>query len=128
MSDAATTTIIIRCGTIFLTAELNDSASARKVAAALPVTSEVGRWGDEVYFEIPVTDKLAADARDVLEAGEIAFWPPGRAVCLFWGRTPSSRGDEIRAASLVNPIGRITGDASVLSAAGTGDQIVVERL
>src|SRR5262249_42714723 len=101
--------IVIRCGGVFLTAELDDCDTARKVAAALPITSEAGRWGDEVYFEIPVAARLAADARDVMQPGEIAYWPPGRAFCIFWGRTPSSRGTEIRAASAVNPIGRVTG-------------------
>jgi uncharacterized protein len=98
------------------------------VAAALPISGEAGRWGEEVYFEIPVISRLAADARDVLQPGEIAYWPPGKAFCIFWGKTPSSQGDEIRAASAVNPIGQITGNVRALESVRDGDEIVVERI
>ena len=85
------TAIVIRCGEIFLTAELNDSETALKVAGVLPITSEVGCWGGEIFFEIRVAAGLADDARDVMQPGEIAYWPPGKALCVFWNRTPSSR-------------------------------------
>jgi uncharacterized protein len=119
--------IVIRCGSVFLTGRLDAGETADRVTAALPIHSEAGRWGEEVYFEIPVAARLAPDAREVMEPGEIAFWPPGRAFCIFWGPTPSSRGDEIRAASPVNPIGRVTGDPRALEAVRDGDEIVVER-
>lgn len=120
--------VVIRCGSLFLTAELDDCETARRVSAVLPITSQAGRWGDEIYFEIPVIARTTSDARDVMRPGEIAYWPPGRAFCIFWGKTPSSRGEEIRAASPVNPIGRVTGDVRLLESVQEGDEIVVERL
>jgi uncharacterized protein len=120
-------TILIRAGKITLTAELDDSPSAAEIASHLPIASEAGRWGDEVYFETGITLRLAADARDVLRAGEVAYWPPGKALCIFWGRTPSSQGEEIRAASPVNVIGRVVGDAGVLKDVRAGEAIRVER-
>ncbi|HZI93594.1 MAG TPA: cyclophilin-like fold protein [Patescibacteria group bacterium] len=119
--------IVIRSGDIFLTAQLDDNETARRIAAILPITSEAGLWGEEVFFEIPLTCRLAPDARDLMQPGEIAFWPPGRSLCVFWGETPSSRKGEIRAASPVNPIGRVTGDVTVLGRVRDGDVIVVER-
>lgn len=120
--------IIIRSGTLALPARLDLNETGRKVAAALPFESEAGLWGSEVYFEIPVVARLASDARDVVQAGEIAFWPPGKAFCIFWGKTPSSRGDEIRAASPVNVIGRVTGDPTRLDRVRDGDLILVEKV
>lgn len=119
--------IVIRCGAVVLSARLNMSPSARDVAAALPVHSETGRFGDELFFEIPVISKLAVDARQTVQAGDIAYWPPGRAFCIFWGPTPASLGTEIRAASRVNIIGRVTSDPGVLSVIRDGEVIRVEK-
>lgn len=121
------TAIVIRCGAIEIRARLNGSETARRVAAALPFDSEAGRWGDEVYFEIPVAARIAPDARDLMQAGELAYWPPGKAFCVFWGPTPSSREREIRAASPVNVIGRVEGDPARLGVVRDGDIIVVEK-
>ena len=125
--DEAGPGIIIRCGALVVPARLDLSETARKVAAALPIQSEAGRWGAELYFEIPVVARLAPDARDLMEAGEIGYWPPGKAFCIFWGKTPSSRGSEIRAASPVNVIGRVLGDAGQLDRVRDGDLILVEQ-
>jgi hypothetical protein len=96
------------------------------VAEALPIKARGNRWGEEIYFEIPVEADLEADARDVLEAGELGYWPSGNAFCIFFGRTPASRGDEIRAASAVNIIGKITGDISQLPGVANGAQVLIE--
>ncbi len=119
--------IVLRCGEIELRGRLNGTETALKVAGVLPIDSEAGRWGEEIYFEIPVVSRLAPDARDVMQIGEIGYWPPGKAFCVFWGPTPSSRAGEIRAASPVNVIGRIEGDLSRLGAVRDGDFIVVEK-
>ena len=85
--------------------ELNDSATAQRVCDALPIEGRVNRWGDEIYFGIPVTGDEGDEMRTVMAAGELAFWPPGNAFCIFWGPTPASQGDEPRAASdVVLPI------------------------
>ena len=119
--------IRIRAGEVSVTAALNDSATAYAVWDELPITGRVQTWGDEIYFPIPVDAAEAADAVETVDKGAVAYWPPGNALCLFWGPTPMSRGDEIRPASAVNVIGAIHGDPTVLAAVPSGAEIVVER-
>ena len=101
------TPITIKIGNVEFAASLDDLPTAQAIVDALPIDASANRWGDEIYFSIPVNSPLADDARDLLEVGELAYWPPGTAFCIFWGPTPASTGDEPRAASEVNPIGRI---------------------
>ncbi len=117
--------IKITCGSVILAAELNDTATARAVADALPITGSVNRWGEEVYFDIPVKMKLEPGARADVEIGEIGYWPTGSAFCVFFGPTPMSKSDQPRAASPVNIIGNVTGDAKKLSSTRDGEKIVI---
>ena len=119
--------ILIRAGGVTVTAALNDSPTAGAVWDALPITGRVQTWGDEIYFPIPVDAAEAPDAAETVDKGAVAYWPPGSALCLFWGPTPMSRGDEIRPASAVYVIGAIDGDPTVLAAVPSGAEIVVER-
>lgn len=119
--------IRIKAGDLQLVAELNDSATARAVAAALPVKGRGNRWGDEIYFAIPVKETEAADARDEMEVGELAYWPPGNAFCILFGKTPASTGDKPQMASPSNPIGRVLDDATVLRNVANGAEVVVEK-
>lgn len=116
--------------TSYIEAELFDIYSPntfRKVLEALPIESTAYRWGDEVYFSTPVKAS-EENAREVVDRGAIAYWPPGRALCIFWGPTPASRSEnEIRPASPVNVIGRVVGDPSIFSRVRSGDRIKVER-
>jgi len=95
---------------------LNDSDTASALATRLPLTVSMSRWGDEYYGDIGelLGVSPAPDARDEMKIGELAYWLPGNALCIFFGRTPASVGDEPRAASCVNPVGEIVGDLSVL--------------
>jgi hypothetical protein len=120
--------IRIRAGKVSLEAELNDSGTARKVAAALPITGRASRWGEEIYFSIDVEDDEAADARDEMAVGEIAYWAPGSAFCIFWGPTPASSGSEPRAASPVNVLGKIDGDATLFGSVKNGEKVVIEKV
>jgi len=104
------TPIIITAGRTQVRAELNDTMTAQAVARALPIESQVNRWGGEIYFSIPVEVDLEEGAREVLEAGELACWPAGNVFCVFFGPTPASIENEIRAASPVNVVGRVQGD------------------
>jgi hypothetical protein len=83
-------------------------------------------WGDEIYFAIPVKAK-SESPREVVELGDLAYWPPGSAFCIFYGPTPASRGDEIRPASPVNVFGHVLGDPTVFKAVRSGTTVRVER-
>ena len=117
--------ISITAGEVMLSAELNDSDTAARIAAALPIQATVNRWGDEIYFEIPVSATAQADARQDVEVGQVAYWPPGKALCLFFGPTPVSRGLQPRAASPVNVVGKLLGDPSLLRGVRDGDSVMV---
>lgn len=113
-------------GPIELSGELNDSPSARVLFSSLPVEIRMSRWGDEYYGNCGISVGLEPDARDEMEVGELAVWPPGKALCVFFGPTPASVGDEPRAASPVNPVGRLLEDPSPLK--DLGPMITVQVL
>jgi len=102
--------IVIKAGAVEVAAELNDSATAQALWGVLPITGSANTWGEEIYFRIPVACDLEPGARDLLELGELGYWPPGRAFCIFFGETPISAPGEIRAASAVTVVGRVLGD------------------
>jgi hypothetical protein len=120
--------IRIEMGGVEFHAVLNDTATAQAILDALPIVGEANRWGDEIYFSIPVQADLESGARDVLQAGEIGYWPPGAALCLFFGPTPASEGDEIRAASDVNIVGRIDGKLDELWNVPDGAEVLVTKM
>lgn len=119
-------TIKIIAENVHVEAELNDGPTATSILNALPIEASAQRWGGEIYFSIDVKSELEEDSRDILEAGELAFWPPGTAFCIFFGPTPASQGDEIRAASQVNIIGKMTSDWSALWDVPNGATIVIK--
>ncbi len=118
--------IKIRVGEIELDAELNDSETASRVLAALPISSGFNTWGDEIYFQIPVSAD-PEDPQETVAVGDLGYWPPGKAFCIFYGPTPASEGDEIRPASPVNPIGRVLGGVEALKGVSRTDGILIEQ-
>ena len=110
---------------IRLTAELNDTPTAEKIAAALPFEGHANRWGDEIYFEIPVDIGLENNAVAEVPVGTLAYWPTGRALCIFFGPTPVSTSEQPRAYSPVNVFGRIIEAASLLTEVEDGALIKV---
>ena len=118
--------IKITAGQVRVEAELNDSPTAKAVAEKLPIKGAANRWGGEIYFVIAVTAGLEEDSREVLEAGELGYWPTGKAFCIFFGPTPASMGDDIRAASAVNILGKIKGDFSELWNVPDGADVLIE--
>lgn len=118
--------IKITVGDVALTASLIDNETARSIYAALPFSLPYNVWGDEIYFAIPVHLDLE-EGREIMEVGELAYWPPGNAFCIFYGKTPASLDDRPRAASPVIPIGIIEGDATLLCEAAA-EKIQVEKL
>ncbi len=120
-------TVVIKAGDEVVEAQLNDGTTARAIFDALVIQGNAQRWGGEIYFSIPVSCEIEDDSRDVLDAGELAYWPPGRAFCIFFGPTPASQGDEIRAASAVNIVGRLKGDFSALWDVPDGAPVSIEK-
>lgn len=119
--------IKIRTGGIEVEAELNESKTAQLIWDALPIDGKNNLWGEEIYFDIPVKTGSEQGAREVVAAGELGYWPPGHAFCIFFGPTPASRGDEIRAASAVNVIGKVLSDPKVFLKAKDGAKILIEK-
>lgn len=120
--------IRISAGQVSATAVLKENATADSIWKALPIEASANTWGDEIYFGIPVHQEEADDATDVVEPGTLGFWPPGHAFCIFFGRTPASRGNECRAASAVNVIGQVEGDATVFKKVRGGAKVRIEKV
>ncbi|WP_290597022.1 MULTISPECIES: cyclophilin-like fold protein [unclassified Archaeoglobus] len=99
--------------------------TVRAILAALPIKSTANRWGDEIYFTTDVVVNKDENSKDVVELGDVAYWIPGKAICLFFGKTPISD-ERIRPASAVNVIGKITSDLKVLKNVKDGDEVLVE--
>ena len=110
-------------------AELSDEnpRTARAIWDALPIEARANTWGDEIYFSIPV-DLEAENPREVVDPGDLGYWPPGNAFCIFFGPTPASRGSEIRPASPVNVFGRVQGDPKIFKRVRSGERVLLERV
>ncbi len=118
--------IQIKVGDIELEAALNDSRTADAIWEILPLQTRFNTWGDEIYFAIPVNVELE-NGQELVEAGDLGYWPRGKAFCIFFGPTPMSRGEEVRPASAVTVFGNITGDSAVLRRADSGAEISIKR-
>lgn len=118
--------IQIRAGDVTMKAELNDSKAAEAVWDALPIEERGSTWGDEIYFSIPVQASLE-DGQEVVELGDLGYWPPGNAFCIFFGRTPASQGHEIRPASAVEVIGKLLGEPTDFKRVRSGAAVRIEK-
>jgi len=118
--------ITITVEDIKISAEMNDSETAQKIWKTLPIEGRVNTWGDEIYFSIPVNVGLE-NAKAVVSKGDLGYWTPSNAFCIFFGPTPASQGDEIRPASPVNVFGKIIGDSTVFKKVRSGAKIIVEK-
>ena len=117
--------IRITAGAVTVDAELNDSRTASAIVAALPIEARAQTWGDEIYFDIG--QSLPGESpREVVDMGDLGYWPPGQAFCIFFGPTPMSRGNEIRPASPVNVVGRVVGDPRALTRVRPGARVRIE--
>jgi hypothetical protein len=120
--------IRILVGELKIEAELNEAKTAQLIWEALPIEARTNLWGKEIYFTIPVKTGLEVGSREVVSAGELGYWPTGHAFCIFFGPTPASEGDEIRAASAVNIIGKVLSDPKVFLNVKDGAKITLEKV
>ena len=120
--------IRISSGTVTLEATLGDTPTANALWDVLPIDGSANLWGEEIYFSIPIKVAQEADARAEMAVGEIAYWPPGNAFCIFFGPTPASSGDAPEAASPVNVLGQVAGDATAFGAVRHGDAVHLEQI
>ena len=119
--------ILITAGQVNATAVLHQSPTADAIWDALPIEARANTWGDEIYFSIPVKAALEKNAQEVVQLGDLGYWPPGTAFCIFFGPTPTSHGEEIRPASAVNIVGKVHGDPKVFKQVLDGAKIVIQR-
>ena len=129
MSLARIRIVIGDAGDTQLEAELFDDLCPETVSAilgALPITGTVKRWGDELYFSTSVIAP-EENQKELVEIGDLGYWLPQNAFCIFFGTTLTSKGAEIRPANVVNVFGKITGDVTVLKRVYEGERIVIDR-
>ena len=119
--------IVIRAGHITAEAELNESTTAVAIWQALPLEGVANTWGEEIYFRIPVSHDLAPDAKELVQLGDLGYWPQGQAFCIFFGATPISGPGEIRPASSVNVVGRLLDDPTKFLSVHAGTSVLLEQ-
>lgn len=119
--------IRIIAGSVIALAELYDTKTAEAIWQALPLSSKVKTWGDEIYFTIPLKKELEA-GQEVVSLGDLGYWPTGSAFCIFFGLTPVSGQDEIRPASAVDVFGHLIDDPVIFKQVEAGEEVVVERV
>ena len=120
--------IQISTGNLTLTATLNELETANQLWESLPITGCVQIWGDEIYFSIPLNVEEELGSQETVQAGTVAYWPPGSALCLFWGPTPITAPGEIRPASAVNVVGILDNDPNLLAEVPSQAQIIIEKI
>ena len=118
--------IRIKVGQVEVIAELNDTDTAQAIWEVLPIKGRANLWGDEIYFSIPVSIELET-GQELVNVGDLGYWPPGKGFCIFFGPTPMSEGDQPRPASPVTVFGRVIGDATVFRQVVSGAEITIEK-
>lgn len=118
--------IRIKAGSVEAVAELNDTGTAQAIWDALPINASANRWGDEIYFSIPVSVEQEK-GQELVDVGDLGYWPPGKGFCIFFGPTPMSEGAQPRPASPVTVFGKVTGDATIFKSVKSGTPITIEK-
>ncbi|MHB8994221.1 MAG: cyclophilin-like fold protein [Armatimonadota bacterium] len=118
--------IKITAGEVSAMGTLNDGGMADLIWAACPIKSTAKTWGDEIYFDVDI-DAEGEDLQPTVGMGDLAYWPPGPAFCIFFGPTPMSSGEEIRPASPVSIFGQVDGDPTSFKAVRGGTPITIEQ-
>lgn len=104
---------------------LDDGPISREMIGCLPIQATVMRWGDEIYFDVPLKMANTKPTREV-RVGDIAYWPDGPCLCVFFGKTPASKDQEPRPASDVTIVGHTDAPVAVLRSVKEGAAILVD--
>ena len=120
-------TVRIKVAEIDIECTLNRTITSLALLELLPITASTSTWGNEIYFPIGLGAEIEPASSDVVESGAIAYWPPGDAFCTFYGKTPASTPDKIRAASPVTLLGTVNGDETVFKSIRSGEEITIYR-
>ena len=120
--------IIIEVENISMEAELLDTPTAKKISEILPLEGSANVWGDEIYFDIPLTIGQEPGASQDVEVGDLGYWPAGPAFCIFFGPTPVSTSDQPRAYSPVNVFGRVLGNPQLFKGVANGAIIKITAI
>jgi uncharacterized protein len=118
--------IILKTIKVSMEAELNSSGISSMIYDKLPIKARVNTWGDEIYFPIPVKT-LNENSVSSVKIGDIAYWPPSNCFCIFFGKTPVSTENEIRPASEVTLLGKLSGNPEEWKAVKNGEEIIIEK-
>jgi hypothetical protein len=118
--------IRIKAGQVEALAELNDTNTAQAIWEALPIKGRANLWGDEIYFSIPVSVELE-NGQELVNVGDLGYWPPGKGFCIFFGPTPMSEGEQPRPASPVTVFGQVIGDATVFTQVASGAEVIIDK-
>jgi uncharacterized protein len=118
--------IVIRAGSVEVRAELNESKTAQAIWESLPIETPGNTWGDEIYFPIAVRMKTER-GQETVDIGDLGYWEPGNAFCIFFGPTPMSYADEIRPASPVTVVGKVLDDPTAFKSVRSGETIRIDR-
>jgi len=122
------TSIVIETGGKRIEVWLNNTQAAKELMEKLPIESRANIWGEEVYFYIKPKLTQDKDAKQEVRVGDFAYWPPGPGLCLFFGKTPASKGNEPRAANPVTVIGQVVSSIEDLKKIKNKDKITVRRV
>ena len=107
---------------------LFDSPTANKIWNSLPISSNIKTWGKEIYFYTDVVANKEPNAKSIIELGEIAYWPSGKAIAIGFGKTPISQKDEIRLADDCNIWGETKFNLKKLENIAEGQPIKIEKI
>ncbi len=120
-------TVILQIDQYEFELELNNSKAAATFRESLPLQIEMKRWGDQFNGRSPVRIEPDIRAQMEMNIGDVAFWPPGECICVFFGRTPNSPGLTPKLSSPGMVLGKLKGNVAVLSNLGGTATVFIQE-
>jgi len=118
--------VLINCGGLSFEGEILETVTGKMMSKGMPLEGNANIWGEEIYFPVPFTAELEEKAMEEVEIGTLAYWPPGKAFCIFFGPTPASTSLKPRAYSPVNIFGKIHGNLTELRKVSPGERVKID--